>query len=73
MKRLRAIVNEETGNVSVVEESVTELTEDDLVIDTVSYDIIGNEEFTEQLESWIESQPNWLQTLIDFIEKYENN
>ena len=70
MKRLKAIVNEETGNVSVIEESVTELTEDDIVIDSVSYDIIGNEEFTEQLETWIESQPKWLQVLI---KRFRNN
>lgn len=70
MKRLRAIVNEETGNVSVIEENVTVMSEDDLVIDSVSYDIIGNEDFNEQLESWINSQPKWLQTLI---KKYGNN
>ena len=64
MKRLRAIVNEENGNVSVIEENVTVMSEDDLVIDSVSYDIIGNEEFTEQLESWIGLQPKWLQVLI---------
>lgn len=64
MKRLRAIVNEENGNVSVIEENVTVMSEDDLVIDSVSYDIIGNEEFNEQLESWIELQPKWLQVLI---------
>lgn len=64
MKRLRVIVNEETGNVSVVEEQVTVMSEDDLVIDSVSYDIIGHEEFNEQLESWINLQPKWLQTLI---------
>ena len=70
MKRLRAIVNEETGNVSVIEEVATVLTEDDLVIDEISYDILGNEEFNEQLESWIELQPKWLQVLI---KKYGNN
>lgn len=63
MKRLRVIVSE-NGNVSVVEEQVTVMSEDDLVIDSVSYDIIGNEEFNEQLESWINLQPKWLQTLI---------
>lgn len=70
MKRLRVIVNEETGNVSVIEEQVTVMSEDDIVIDSVSYDILGNEEFNEQLESWIEIQPKWLQTLI---KKYGNN
>ena len=70
MKRLRAIVNEETGNVSVIEEVATVLTEDDIVMTTVDYDIIGNEEFNEQLESWIELQPKWLQVLI---KKYGNN
>mgnify|MGYP006974379731 FL=1 len=70
MKRLRAIVNEETGNVSVVEEVATVLTENDIVMDEVSYDIIGNEEFNEQLESWINLQPKWLQTLI---KKYGHN
>lgn len=64
MKRLRAIVNEENGNVSVIEEVATVLTENDIVMDEVSYDIIGNEEFNEQLESWIELQPKWLQVLI---------
>ena len=64
MKRLRAIVNEETGNVSVVEEVATVLTEDDIVMTTVDYDIIGNEEFNEQLETWINLQPKWLQVLI---------
>ena len=64
MKRLRAIVNEETGNVSVIEEVATVLTENDIVMDEVSYDIIGNEEFNDQLETWIELQPKWLQTLI---------
>ena len=63
MKRLRAIVSE-NGNVSVVEEVTTVLTEDDLVIDTVSYDIIGNEEFNDQLETWIDMQPTWLKALI---------
>lgn len=70
MKRLRAIVNEETGNVSVIEEVATVLTENDIVMDEVSYDIIGNEEFNDQLETWIELQPKWLQTLI---KKYGNN
>ena len=64
MKRLRAIVNEETGNVSVIEEVATVLTEDDIVMTTVDYDIIGNEEFNDQLESWINAQPKWLQVLI---------
>ena len=64
MKRLRAIVNEETGNVSVIEENVTVMSEDDLVIDSVSYDIIGHEEFNEELETWIGLQPKWLQVLI---------
>ena len=70
MKRLRAIVNEETGNVSVIEENVTVMSEDDLVIDSVSYDIIGHEEFNEELETWIGLQPKWLQVLI---KKYGNN
>ena len=70
MKRLRAIVNEETGNVSVIEEVATVLTEDDIVMDEVSYDIIGNEEFNDQLETWINTQPKWLQVLI---KKYGNN
>lgn len=70
MKRLRAIVNEETGNVSVIEEVATVLTENDIVMDEVSYDIIGNEEFNDQLETWIELQPKWLQVLI---KKYGNN
>lgn len=70
MKRLRVIVNEETGNVSVIEENVTVMSEDDIVIDSVSYDILGNEEFNEQLESWINLQPKWLQTLI---KKYGHN
>lgn len=64
MKRLRAIVNEENGNVSVIEENVTVMSEDDLVIDSVSYDIIGHEEFNEELETWINLQPKWLQVLI---------
>lgn len=64
MKRLRAIVNEETGNVSVIEEVATVLTEDDIVMTTVDYDIIGNEEFNDQLETWINMQPKWLQALI---------
>ncbi len=64
MKRLRAIVNEENGNVSVIEENVTVMSEDDLVIDSVSYDIIGHEEFNEELETWIGLQPKWLQVLI---------
>jgi hypothetical protein len=63
MKRLKAIVSE-NGNVSVIEEIATVLTENDIVIDEVSYDIIGNEEFNEQLESWINTQPKWLQVLI---------
>lgn len=70
MKRLKAIINEETGNVSVIEEIATVLTENDIVIDEVSYDIIGNEEFNEQLELWIESQPKWLQVLI---KRFRNN
>lgn len=70
MKRLRAIVNEENGNVSVIEENVTVMSEDDLVIDSVSYDIIGHEEFNEELETWIGLQPKWLQVLI---KKYGNN
>ena len=70
MKRLRAIVNEETGNVSVIEEVATVLTEDDIVMTTVDYDIIGNEEFNEQLETWINTQPKWLQVLI---KKYGTN
>lgn len=69
MKRLRVIVSE-NGEVSVVEEQVTVMSEDDLVIDSVSYDIIGNEEFNEQLESWIGLQPKWLQVLI---KKYGTN
>ena len=64
MKRLRAEVNELTGEVKVIEEIATVLTADDIVIDEVSYDIIGNEEFNDQLEQWIQLQPKWLQTLI---------
>ena len=63
MKRLRAIVSE-NGNVSVLEENATVLSNNDIVIDEVSYDIIGNEEFTEQLETWINGLPKWLQVLV---------
>ena len=63
MKRLKAIVSE-NGNVSVVEEVATVLTEDDIVIDSISYDILGHEEFNEQLELWISGLPKWLQALI---------
>ena len=63
MKRLRAIVSE-NGNVSVIEEVATVLTENDLVIDEISYDILGNEEFNEQLESWISGLPKWLQVIV---------
>lgn len=63
MKRLRAIVSE-NGNVSVLEEQATVLSNDDIVIDEVSFDIIGNEEFNEQLESWIQTLPKWLQVLV---------
>lgn len=67
MKRLRAVVSE-NGNVSVIEEVATVLTEDDLVIDTVSYDIIGNEEFTEQFEIEYERRlqqlPTWVYKLV---------
>lgn len=63
MKRLRAIVSE-NGNVSVLEERVTVFSDSDIVIDEVSYDIIGNEEFTEQLETWINGLPKWLQVLV---------
>lgn len=63
MKRLRAIVSE-NGNVSVLEENATVLSNNDIVIDEVSFDIIGNEEFTEQLEMWISGLPKWLQVLV---------
>lgn len=67
MKRLRAIVSE-NGNVSVIEENATVLTEDDIVIDSVSYDIIGNEEFTEQFEIEYERRlqqlPTWIYKLV---------
>lgn len=67
MKRLKAIVSE-NGNVSVIEEVATVLTEDDLVIDTVSYDIIGNEEFNEQFEIEYERRlqqlPTWVYKLV---------
>lgn len=67
MKRLRAVVSE-NGNVSVIEEVATVLTEDDLVIDTVSYDIIGNEEFNEQFEIEYERRlqqlPTWVYKLV---------
>lgn len=63
MKRLRAIVSE-NGNVSVLEEQATVLSNDDIVIDEVSFDIIGNEEFNEQLETWINGLPKWLQVLV---------
>lgn len=67
MKRLRAVVSE-NGNVSVIEEVATVLTEDDLVIDSVSYDIIGNEEFTEQFEIEYERRlqqlPTWVYKLV---------
>ena len=53
---------------SVIEEVATVLTEDDLVIDTVSYDIIGNEEFTEQFEIEYERRlqqlPTWVYKLV---------
>ena len=67
MKRLRAVVSE-NGNVSVIEEVATVLTEDDIVIDTVSSDIIGNEEFTEQFEIEYERRlqqlPTWVYKLV---------
>lgn len=67
MKRLRAVVSE-NGNVSVIEEVATVLTEDDLVIDTVSYDIIGNEDFNEQFEIEYERRlqqlPTWVYKLV---------
>ena len=63
MKRLRAVVSE-NGNVSVIEEVATVLTENDLVIDEISYDILGNEEFNEQLESWIKGLPKWVQVIV---------
>ena len=67
MKRLRAIVSE-NGNVSVIEEVATVLTEDDLVIDSVSYDIIGNEDFNEQFEIEYERRlqqlPKWIYKLV---------
>ena len=67
MKRLRAVVSE-NGNVSVIEEVATVLTEDDLVIDSVSYDIIGNEEFNEQFEIEYERRlqqlPTWIYKLV---------
>ena len=67
MKRLRAIVSE-NGNVSVIEEVATVLTEDALVIDSVSYDIIGNEEFNEQFEIEYERRlqqlPTWIYKLV---------
>lgn len=67
MKRLRAIVSE-NGNVSVIEENATVLTEDDIVIDSVSYDIIGNEEFNEQFEIEYERRlqqlPTWIYKLV---------
>lgn len=63
MKRLRAIVSE-NGNVSVLEEQATVLSNDDIVIDEVSFDIIGNEEFNDQLETWISGLPKWLQVLV---------
>lgn len=63
MKRLKAIVSE-NGEVEVVEEQVTVMSEDDIVIDSISYDILGHEEFNEELETWINLQPKWLQVLI---------
>jgi hypothetical protein len=63
MKRLKAIVSE-NGNVSVIEEIATVLTENDIVIDEVSYDILGNEEFNQQLELWISGLPKWLQVIV---------
>lgn len=67
MKRLRAIVSE-NGNVSVIEEVATVLTEDDIVIDSVSYDILGNEEFNEQFEIEYERRlqqlPTWIYKLV---------
>lgn len=67
MKRLRAVVSE-NGNVSVIEEVATVLTEDDIVIDSVSYDILGNEEFNEQFEIEYERRlqqlPTWIYKLV---------
>ena len=72
MKRLKAIVSE-NGEVSVLEEVATVLTEDDIVIDSVSYDILGHEEFNEQLELWISGLPKWLQALIKKYGFSQNN
>ena len=63
MLRLKAIVSE-NGEVTVLKEQVTTFSNNDIVIDEVSYDIIGNMEFEEQLETWISLLPKWLQKLV---------
>lgn len=68
MVRLKAIVSE-NGEVSVLEEQVTTFSNNDIVMDEVSYDIIGNMEFEEQLEQWISLLPTWLQKLVRYYSK----
>ena len=68
MLRLKANVNE-NGEVQVIKEQATVLSNKDIVIDEVSYDIIGNMEFEEQLEQWIGLLPTWLQKLVRHYSK----
>jgi hypothetical protein len=64
MIRLKAIVNDE--KIEVVEEKITTLNDDDIVMDMVSYDIIGNMEFEEQFDSMLKLLPKWLEKLVRY-------
>lgn len=80
MVRVKTIVNE-YGEVSVVEESATVFSNDDIVMSSVDYDILMNrvenlEEYEEYLhnrldkiEQFYESLPYWLQKLLDRFDK----
>jgi hypothetical protein len=64
MIRLKAIVNDE--KIEVIEEKITTLNDDDIVMDMVSYDIIGNMEFEEQFDSMLKLLPKWLEKLVRY-------
>ena len=82
MVRVKTIVNE-YGEVSVVEESATVFSNDDIVIDSVSYDILVNEldsfkEYSKYVEDtlnrvqrWYDSLPKWVRIVIERFSTFD--
>ena len=60
MKRIRVVISEDNGEVEVVEEVATVISNKDIVIDETDLMIL----FDESLTDFLNGLPKWLQRLI---------